>query len=156
MNVYDFDGTIYDGDSSIDFIKFCFKKNIKCLLLIPKYIFVFFLYMIRFYDKEELKSTFFEVVKYFKDIDSVVLKFWEKYEYKLKKKLFINNKNNLIISASPDFLLRPIALKYKMKLIATCINKETGSVIGNNCFGKEKVKRLKKEDILEIDNFYSE
>ena len=24
---YDFDGTIYDGDSSYDFYKFCFKKN---------------------------------------------------------------------------------------------------------------------------------
>lgn len=24
---YDFDGTIYDGDSSIDFYKFCIKKK---------------------------------------------------------------------------------------------------------------------------------
>ena len=24
---YDFDGTIYDGDSSVDFYKFCFKKK---------------------------------------------------------------------------------------------------------------------------------
>lgn len=26
VNVYDFDGTIYDGDSTIDFYKFCLKK----------------------------------------------------------------------------------------------------------------------------------
>ena len=35
MDVYDFDGTIYDGDSSIDFYLFCLKKNIKLLRYIP-------------------------------------------------------------------------------------------------------------------------
>ena len=29
MNVYDFDDTIYNGDSSLDFVLFCFKKNKK-------------------------------------------------------------------------------------------------------------------------------
>ena len=27
MNVYDFDGTIYDGDSTFDFYKYCMKKH---------------------------------------------------------------------------------------------------------------------------------
>ena len=33
MNVYDFDGTIYDGDSSVDFFRFCLKKYkiLRCL-----------------------------------------------------------------------------------------------------------------------------
>ena len=26
INLYDFDGTIYDGDSTLDFIKYTFKK----------------------------------------------------------------------------------------------------------------------------------
>ena len=34
--VYDFDGTIYDGDSSIDFFLFCLKKNIKVIFYLPK------------------------------------------------------------------------------------------------------------------------
>ena len=27
LKLYDFDGTIYDGDSSFDFIRFCAKKD---------------------------------------------------------------------------------------------------------------------------------
>ena len=27
INMYDFDDTIYDGDSSVDFIKYCYKKG---------------------------------------------------------------------------------------------------------------------------------
>ena len=32
MNVYDFDGTIYNGDSGVDFVKFMFRKK-KMLVL---------------------------------------------------------------------------------------------------------------------------
>lgn len=27
MNVYDFDGTIYDGDSTVDFYLYCIRKH---------------------------------------------------------------------------------------------------------------------------------
>ena len=35
MNVYDFDGTIYKGDSSLDFFKFFIKKDPKILAFTP-------------------------------------------------------------------------------------------------------------------------
>ena len=35
MNVYDFDGTIYDGDSSLDFFKFFIKKDPRILTFTP-------------------------------------------------------------------------------------------------------------------------
>lgn len=38
MNVYDFDNTIYDGESSVDFFMFCLKKRPKLI----KYILVVF------------------------------------------------------------------------------------------------------------------
>ena len=34
MNIYDFDGTIYDGDSSIDFFKYSLKKHKNLFLLL--------------------------------------------------------------------------------------------------------------------------
>ena len=36
LTVYDFDGTIYDGDSTFDFIKFLMKKDKSIILHIPK------------------------------------------------------------------------------------------------------------------------
>ena len=45
MNIYDFDKTIYDGDSSIDFYKFCVKKNKLLILNSFKVLFYYFLYI---------------------------------------------------------------------------------------------------------------
>ena len=39
MNVYDFDGTIYDGDSTLDFWYFCLKKHPQILLYLPYHCF---------------------------------------------------------------------------------------------------------------------
>ena len=27
IDVYDFDGTIYDGDSTVDFVRFCLRRH---------------------------------------------------------------------------------------------------------------------------------
>ena len=38
MNVYDFDNTIYKGDSTADFFIFCLRKHPKIVLVFPKII----------------------------------------------------------------------------------------------------------------------
>ena len=43
MNIYDFDKTIYDGDSSIDFLLFEIKRNKKVFLTLPKTVLYAFL-----------------------------------------------------------------------------------------------------------------
>ena len=72
MNIYDFDGTIYDGDSSIDFYKYCIRVNKKCLLILPKLIVSIVLYLLKIKEKEYLKSVFFFFFKYFENIDTYV------------------------------------------------------------------------------------
>ena len=59
---------------------------------------------------------------------------------------YLDKKNNtdIIISASPEFLLKPVSKKLKFKLIATKVDKKRGLFLGKNCYGKEKVKRWKK------------
>lgn len=157
MNIYDFDKTIYDGDSSVEFFKYCLKRNKKCLLVIPKSLIMIGLYLLKIIEKEKMKSAFFSIVKYFDDIDKVVEDFWKFKNYKLKNYyLKQRKKGDVIVSASPEFLLYPISKKYGFKLIATDVDKKTGILLGNNCYGEEKVKRLKKEDITKCDNFYSD
>ncbi len=157
MNIYDFDGTIYDGDSSRDFFKYCISINKKCLLILPKLIIMIILYCLKIIEKEKLKSVFFSFIKYFDDIDKVVIDFWNKKNYRLKDFYIKQHKaDDIIISASPEFLLRPVAKKYKFELIATNVDKKTGKIIGFNCHGKEKVLRLKKIGITNCKYFYSD
>lgn len=157
MNIYDFDGTIYDGDSSVDFYKYCVKINKKCLLILPKFILFVLLYSLKIVEKEKMKSEFFSFVKYFDNIDKIARSFWKFKKYKIKAFYLKNkNKNDIVISASPDFLLKHIAKRYSFKLIATKVDVKTGKLIGKNCHGEEKVLRLQGQKINNCDNFYSD
>ena len=157
INVYDFDETIYDGDSSIDFFEYALSKNKKCLFIVPKLIIAVILYLLKIKEKEYLKSIFFSFIKYFDNLDKVVKEFWKTNDKKIKKfYLKQRNKNDIIISASPEFLLKPVAQKYNFQLIATVIDTSTGKLVGKNCYGEEKVNRLIKTGIKQFDKFYSD
>lgn len=139
--LYDFDGTIYDGDSGVDLVKFAFKKYPKTRRRIPKMIFVALLYILKIIKKEKMKNTLFSFLRDIDDVDKFVSDFWDVHEKKLKK-FWLDTKHDrdIIISASGYFWLEPIAKKYKVyDLFATDINKNTGIVTGKNSHGKQKV-----------------
>ena len=157
INVYDFDGTIYDGDSTVDFVKYSFKKRKKTLIVLPRFLISCFLYLIKVHDKDTLKSNLFRIVLYIDDLDRFVDEFWDIHEKKIKNfYLKQKKKSDLIVSASPTFLLNNISKREKFKLIATEVDLKTGKIIGKNCHGEEKVKRIKKEGIKSINSFYSD
>lgn len=147
LNVYDFDGTIYDGDSTVDFLKFLIKKKKSLIRFIPKFIINYVQYKLKLITKEKLKESFYSIFKYFNNIDDLIVEFWSINEFKIKD--FFKNKkthyNDIIATASPEFLIEPIAKKYKVKqLFGSKVNKKTGKYYGLNCHGKEKIKRIKK------------
>ena len=147
LNIYDFDGTIYDGDSSVDFFLFCLKKKVSII----KYVFPFLIYAVLYKlgikTKTQMKEKFFKFLSSFKNIDDLVLEFWKKNDSKIKKfYLNENHENDVIISASPYFLLKPICDKLKVKdLIASDVDIKTGKFNSSNCHGKEKVVRFKEK-----------
>ena len=51
IDVYDFDGTIYDGDSSVDFFLFCLRRNKKIIIKIIPIVCSIISYFIRRKDK---------------------------------------------------------------------------------------------------------
>lgn len=158
MNIYDFDKTIYSGDSSVDFFSFCLKKN-------PRVIYSAFKTLVSVVQKEfgkcnieKVKTDFFSFLKYFDNTENLVLEFWKKNKNKIAT-WFINQKksDDFVISASPEFLLSPICKKLNVNLISTKIDIKTGKLIGKNCKGKEKVSRLFEKEIQPyIENFYSD
>ena len=159
LNVYDFDGTIYDGDSSIDFIKYLINKNKRIIFHLPKMFIYLIKYKLKLISKETMKECFFEVLNKFNNIDELIEEFWKKNEYKIKE--FFKkekHKNTIIASASPYFLLEPIKIKYKVKdLFASPIDKNTGKYNGYNCHGVEKIIVInKKYPDCVIETMYSD
>ena len=159
MNVYDFDKTIYDGDSTVDFYFYCIKRQPNLLKYLPKQGFYFLKYLFGFMTKTQFKEKFFVVFGGIKNIDSYIKDFWIKNKHKIKK-WYINTHfdSDVVISASPEFLLEPICLQLKIsKLMASKVDKKTGAYTGENCYGEEKVKRYYKVFPDEkIDTFYSD
>lgn len=159
MNVYDFDGTIYTNDSTLKFYIFCLKRNPALLLCAIRQCFAIFLYLANIYSKTKAKEEFFCFLKYIKNVDQVIDDFW-RIEYKNIQPWYLSQKasDDVIISASPEFLILPIAGKLgNLEVIGSKIDKTTGKYLGSNCFGAEKVRRFKEiYPNSTIENFYSD
>ncbi|MEO4054114.1 haloacid dehalogenase-like hydrolase [Solibacillus sp. CAU 1738] len=159
MNIYDFDKTIYDGDSTLDFYIFCLKKQPILIFYMPIQIFSFFLYLLKKKKKIEFKQDFYGFLKLVKDREEKVCLFWEINKKKIKPWYLIRQQtNDLIISASPEFLLKPICDQLNINnLIASIVDINTGHCLSENCYGEEKVNRFYKEyPDAKIQEFFSD
>ena len=147
LYLYDFDGTIYDGDSSVDFFKFCARKNKKVRKLYFRIIINFLKYKTKYLSITEFKESVFSFLNNFENTEKLVDDFWKTHKNKIKS--FYNEKdhqNDVIISASPYFLLKPICDELNVKdLIASDVDITTGHFNSPNNRGEEKVKRLKEK-----------
>lgn len=159
MNVYDFDKTIYHGDSTRDFIIYAYLRKPSLLKHCPKQLYAYLKWQLGFSTKTAFKETLFGFFASIDDIDRYLGDFWKKHEKNLKAYYLAQKcEDDLIISASPEFLLKPICDKLKIKLIASRVDKFTGQYTGENCFGEEKVLRFdeagyQRED---VEAFYSD
>lgn len=159
VNLYDFDGTIYNGDSTIDFYIFCLKKSKKIIKYLPIQIFYTFLYFIKIVNKKKWKEVFFIFLRDIDNVDETINEFWDSNICKIKDWYFEKKHNyDVIISASPEFLLKPVAERLGVKkLIATIVDSKTGKFLSENCYGKEKVKRLFSElPNIAVDEAYTD
>lgn len=158
INGYDFDGTIYDGDSTIDFYFYCLRRKPIIIKYFVIQIFGIIMYILKIKTKEYMKEKFFSIVKSINNIDEYIEDFWNK-KYKNIKSWYLEqkDKSDVIISASPEFLLKPLEKKLGIKVIATKVNKKTGKFESKNCHDYEKVERFYKEvKNKKIKAFYSD
>lgn len=160
IDVYDFDKTIYDGDSTIDFYIYSLRKDIRLIRYLPTQVIYFLKYKIKVVDKETFKEKFFIFLKGIKNVESNVTNFWKENKSKIRHEMIQNTENKkYIISASPEFLLQDICKRIgDFELIATKVNNQNGKFESKNCYGEEKVNRLKNRigENFNIENFYSD
>jgi phosphoserine phosphatase len=149
IDVYDFDGTIYDGDSTFDFVLFCLRRHPRVALSLPAIALAGVKLALKKIGLTQFKSALFgQMVRYFSLTDEAKL-FWQ--DEKTKAKLgawFYERPRDLpivIASASPEFELRYAADILGVKtLIGTRCDDATGQLIGKNCKGAEKISRIRE------------
>ena len=162
MNVYDFDNTIYDGESVLDFYLYCLRRHPGILKYIPHILVSWAKYKALLLSREKLMSLaekyaaeFFVKVK---NVESLVSGFWDGHEQKIKK-FYLENRidDDVVISASVSFLLRDICGRLGIKnLICSDIDTVTGKV-GALCFRQSKPDFFREKfPGAKIDSFYSD
>ena len=162
MRVFDFDNTIYDGESVVDFFLFVLKKKKELIKFLPLMLYTALLYKLKLlsidklYDMASRMSSV--VIKNQKLAKYYVDEFWDLNYLKLKDK-FLNmiDEESVIISAAPRVLLDGIKDKLKTKnIICSEFNVETGK-FEFICFGSNKVLAFKEKfpDAV-IEEFYTD
>ncbi len=159
MNVYDFDQTIFQPDSSYCFVMYCLRHYPRAVLhCLPGVTATGIQALRRKAETKELKEQAFSFLPRLDDVERIVSEFWAEHRQNLES-WYLEQKrsDDLIVSASPDFLLRPICEELGVSLIATPMNPYTGKIHGLNCHDEEKVRRFRLEvPDGHIENFYSD
>lgn len=159
FNVYDFDKTLLPYDSTAAFFIFCLKRRLGLIFAVLPAALIFPLYLIGFIKKTRMKEIFYQrFLGKVENIDDMIELFWrikknDFYPWYLARK----KNSDLVISASPDFLLRPICNELGIRLIASRVDKHSGKTDGLNNFGMEKLRRFRAEfPLAVIEEFYSD
>ena len=159
MNVYDFDKTIFNPDSSKKFIFYCLKKKPYVAYRLPLAGVYFIKYKLGLCEKDRMKEKLFSIIRHFQPLDKYVKDFWSQNIDGFSKYYLAQKRpDDVIISASPSFLLRDICKDLGIgTLIASEADEKTGKWLRKNCYGAEKVVRYREIFGDEkIDEFYSD
>lgn len=139
MTGYDFDKTIYDGNSFIDFYLFCLKRHKWIVLFLPVQL-IFGVVTLSF-SRKRSKRIFSMFLMLIPDIELETQLFWNESMHKIRAWYYDKREtNDIIISASPEFFLKPVCSRLGIKyLIGTNMSAETGKIYGKNIYGRQKV-----------------
>lgn len=162
MNVYDFDNTIYDGESVVDFFLYYCKKDPLLLRFLPQ-LFVALMKYKR--GKITVEQALARYGKKFSNyyvrhigIEEELDAFWDKHIHKIKPFYKdIQSDDDLIISGSPESSLNIICNRLGIKnYIGSLIDSKTGEV-KRLCIREKKVSAFFEEyPNAVIENFYTD
>ena len=146
MNIYDFDDTIYSGDTEVDIIKYALKTHplltLESLIKANKLNKQYKAGLIEFERvKEELLSFIFKIDNYQEFIDGFVEKHMKNIKTWYKEG---QNENDIIATASYEIWILEFAKRLGIKNVIATQTDEKGNIIGKNCKREEKVRRIKE------------
>ncbi len=160
MNLYDFDETIYDGDSTRDFVLYCYRHYPRTWRYVPRQLAAVAAYMAGKIDKTTFKERYFSMFAAVPDIDAAIEAFWDTHEDRIMRYYPRQaRQDDVVISASPAFIVAPLCKRLGLThVIASDVNKYTGHFLSENCYGAEKVRRFVEAgfDPAEVEHVYSD
>ena len=158
MNVYDFDGTIFPGDCSIGFALWCMKRHPKLWIsFFPGMMKTLIMHKAGKIPNYLLQRRMFSYLTMIDDFEIQIEKYWDKNEKKISAWYLAQKRpDDLIISASPDCIIGPIAKRLGVNYMATEFDREYGIFLNNLMYAKEKAKYIIDRGFPMIENFYSD
>ena len=158
-NVYDFDKTVVYPDSGAAFFGFCLRRHPGLLRYLPLSIAALFRFVVKHRRPAPFKAEYYHYLRGLPDIQEEVRLFWETQFDKLLKPWYLAQlrPDDIIISCSAEFFLRPLCERLGVRLVCTRVNTDTGRLEDFSCYGGEKIRRLREEyGEIEIGEFYSD
>ncbi len=147
MNVYDFDGTLYRGESCLHFAFYCIIRKPKILLFLPEILRLYKDHKNNELNIEKANEVFKKILNTIstneKELNEFIKSFWKKYDRKLNYDLIEKIKQkDIIISAGPDFLLKQSPIKDK-NIFCSQIDLKKKKILFF-CYGENKRKKFKE------------
>ena len=158
MNVYDFDNTILRGDSTVRFCLYCLRRYPRIWPDIPAQLVNGALFLLKKRDLRAFKQRLLRFVRKI-DVDHALKAFWRRNYCRIKPFYpQIQRPDDVIISASPEFIIAPACFQLGIRhYMGSPVEPTTGEFLGPNCQGEEKVRRFRQAyPDAEIDTFYSD
>lgn len=162
MKAFDFDNTLYRGESTVDLLIYLIRKNKRIALWMPLIFFNLIKYKLCLISGEHMEAIadrFFKAVLLDKaELIRSVEDFWERYSYKLEPAMLGRiGSDDLIITAGPSFLFEPIKDRLgTQNLICSEVDLDEMKLTYLN-FSGNKVKRFREVyGERKIDIFYTD
>lgn len=162
MNVYDFDNTIYRGESVLHFFFFYIKKTPYLIKYIPKVFYALFKYKSGKITVERALEEYAPFVEdYFRNISDIKadsVEFWDKHMKNIKSFYKeIQREDDVIVTASPESTMEEICKRLGIKHCVGSIIDEKSGKIKRLCMRSRKVPAfLEAFPDAEIENFYTD
>lgn len=163
MRVFDFDNTIYDGESIFDIFLYFLKKDTGSVIKIaPKFIKDFIRYKLDKITVEEAMQSYGDAFKkYCMKYDNIFEefeKFWDLNQHKIKSFYpKLQREDDIVVSGCPECLLSIICKRIGIKhFIGSDIDPVKGEINHINYKDKKIIAFRKVYGDVIIDDFYTD
>lgn len=148
IDVYDFDGTLFDGESTGAFWRYCLRRRPSLLRYLPEQLCGGLLFLLDTHAMTAAKAHFLCFLRGV-DAEALARDFWRDPRRLRRLAPWLRRAPGdipfAIASASPAFLVAPAAERLGADvLVATPADPRTGRIDGENCRGEEKIRRLRQ------------
>ena len=145
MNGYDFDDTILKGNSMFRFSMFCTARLPYLILFIPVIIVACLLHWLRILNKNRYLHMISWFVAIVPRAEKFASKFWDKNMKHIKKWYLAQRRDDdVVISASPQFLAGEACRRLGVRCIGTPLSPRSARLHGEHCYAEQKVETYRE------------